>query len=104
MGVQCYCAYAYAIKLAKMEKKIGMVRSLSSELDVSVASFAGDESGMTASFGTEGAIGTSLVSPGGGASVSGTMLSIMGASPAAGICSSGAGAGVGPVCVKPTTQ
>lgn len=85
-----------------MEKKTGMVRSLSIEVEVPVASFAGDESVTTVSLGTEGAIGTSLMSSGGGVSVTGPMSSILGASPGAGIWSSESGAGAGAVCVKPT--
>lgn len=84
-----------------MEKKTGMVRSLSIEVEVPVAS-AGGESVIAVSLGTEGANGTSLMSSGGGASVTGPMPSILGASPGAGIWSSEAGAGAGVVCAKPT--
>lgn len=98
------CLRFYAIKLARMEKQIGMLRPVSSELEVPVASVAGDESVTTVLFRLEGAIGTSGLSSGGGACVTRPMSSSMGASPASGIWSTGEGAGMGAICVKPATQ
>jgi len=82
-----------------------MLRPPNSELEALVASAADcGESVIIVLLGLGDAIGRSLISSGAGACVKGPMSSIIGASPAAGFWSTGAGAGVGAVCVKPTMQ